>query len=205
VTSCHQQEASVANNSILYGLVGALGVVVVGGGLYIAKENGAFAPIPAAVVAPAPVATPAPPLRPASPPPVATPRPTPPPAAVPAGPTAAQVEQLNQLVSDARRAITRADFASADRALDQAERIDPRSSDVIAARRDLNDARQHANRDDRKVEGLVAQARAAIQRHDYAAADHLLDQAEGIDPRDRQVLQARAELNAVDRLGSGRR
>jgi hypothetical protein len=184
----------VANNSILYGLVGALGVVVVGGGLYIAKENGAFAPAPAAVVAPAPVATPAAPLR-----------PTPPPAAVPAGPTATQVEQLNQLVSDARRAITRADFASADRALDQAERIDPRSSDVIAARRDLNDAQQHANRNDRKVEGLVAQARAAIQRHDYMTADRLLDQAEGIDPRDRQVLQARAELNAVDRSAPPRR
>jgi hypothetical protein len=76
---------------------------------------------------------------------------------------------------------------------------------VIAARRDLNDAQQHANRDDRKVEGLVAQARAAIQRHDYVAADRLLDQAEGIDPRDRQVQQARAELNAVDRSAPPRR
>jgi uncharacterized protein YciI len=188
----------VANNGILYGLVGALSVAVVGGGLYIAHEKGVFAPAPAPVVAPAAVATPAPPLRPPPPPPVATPRPTPPPAA-PAGPTAAQVQQLNQLVGDARRAITRGDFASADRALDQAEHIDPRSSDVIAARRDLNDAQQHANRDDRRVEGLVAQARAAIQRRDYITADRLLDQAEGIDPRDRQVQQARAELNAVDR------
>ena len=119
--------------------------------------------------------------------------------AAPSGPTAAQVEQLNQLVSDARRSITRGDFASADRALDQAEHIDPRSSDVIAARRDLNDARQHATRDDRRVEGLVAQARAAIQRRDYITADRLLDQAEGIDPRDRLVQQARAELNAIDR------
>jgi hypothetical protein len=187
----------LANNNILYGLVGALGVIVIGGGVYIAKENGAFAPAPAPVVAAAPAATPAPPLRPAPPPPVATPRPTPPPAA-PAGPTAAQVEQLNQLVADARRAITRGDFASADRALDQAERIDSRSSDVVAARRDLNDAKRHANRDDRRLEGLVTEARAAIQRRDYVTADRLLDQAEGIDPRDRQVQQARAELNAAD-------
>jgi hypothetical protein len=202
VTFCHQQEATVANNSILYGLVGALSVVVVGGGLYIAKENGAFAPAPAAVVA-----TPAPPLRPATPPPaapvVAAPQPAPP--AAPAGPTAAQVQQRDQLLIDARRAITRGDFASADRALDQAERIDPHSSDVIAARRDLNDAQRHANRDDRKVEGLVAQARAAIQHRDYVTADRLLDQAEGIDPRDRQVQQARAELNAADRSGPARR
>ncbi len=184
----------MANNSILYGLVGALSVAVVGGGLYIAKEKGAFAPAPAVVAAP----TPAPPLpRPAAPAPVATPQPATPPA-VPAGPTAAQVQQRDQLLIDARRAITRGDFASADRALDQAERIDPRSSDVIAARRDLNDAQQHANRNDRKVDGLVAQARAAIGRHDYVTADRLLDQAEGIDPRDRDVLQARAELNTAN-------
>lgn len=198
----------MANNSILYGLVGALGVVVVGGGLYIAKENGAFAPAATVVATPAPAPTPAPALRPAPPPPVATPRPTPPPA-VPSGPTAAQAEQLNQLVMDARRAITRGDFASADRALEQAERIDPRSSDVSAARRDLRDAQQQANRQDNRqgnhVDALVAQARAAIQRHDYATADRLLDQAENIDPRDRQVQQARAELNAVERPGSGRR
>jgi hypothetical protein len=199
LTSCSQKEATVANNSILYGLVGALSVAVIGGGLYIAKEKGVFAPAPAVVAAPTPA--PAPPLRPAAPPPaapvVAAPQPASPPA-VPAGPTTAQAQQRDQLLIDARRAITRGDFASADRALDQAERIDPRSSDVIAARRDLKDAQQHANRDDRKVEGLVAQARAAIQRHDYVTADRLLDQAEGIDPRDREVQQARAELNTAN-------
>ena len=189
----------MASNSILYGLVGALSVAVVGGGLYIAKEKGAFAPAPAVVAAPAPA-----PPRPAAPPAVAAPQPAPP-TAVPAGPTAAQVQQRDQLLIDARRAITRGDFASADRALDQAERIDPHSSDVIAARRDLNDAQQHANRDDRRVDGLVTQARAAIERHDYVTADRLLDQAEGIDPRDRQVQQARAELNAANRPGPGRR
>jgi hypothetical protein len=121
-----------------------------------------------------------------------------PPPAVPSGPTAAQIQQLNALVVDARRAITRADFDSADRALDQAERIDPRSSDVIAARRDLRDAQQHAQRQDNRVDGLVAQARSAIAYHDYATADRLLDQAESIDPRDRQVQQARAELNTAN-------
>ncbi len=187
----------MASNGMLYGLVGALGVAVVGGGLYIANDKGAFTTKPAPVVAPAPapVATPpAPVLR----PPVATPAPQP---AAPSGPSASQVQQLNTLVLDARRAITRGDFASADRALDQAERIDPRSSDVIAARRDLRDAQQHAQRQnsqqDNRVEALVAQARAAILRHDYVTADRLLDQAEGIDSRDREVQQARAELNTA--------
>ena len=191
----------MANNGPLYGIIGALGVAVIGGGLYIANDKGAFtAPPPAVATAPtpAPVPPPAPALR----PPVVAPQPAPPPA-VPAGPSAAQVQQLNQLVVDARRAITRGDFASADRALDQAERIDPRSSDVVAARRDLRDAQQHANRQDNKIDGLVAQARAAIARHDYVQADRLLDQAEGIDSRDRDVQQARAELNAVSRPGPG--
>jgi len=191
----------MANNGPLYGIIGALGVAVIGGGLYIANDKGAFtAPPPAVATAPTPAPVPPPAL--ALRPPVVAPQPAPPPA-VPAGPSAAQVQQLNQLVVDARRAITRGDFASADRALDQAERIDPRSSDVVAARRDLRDAQQYANRQDNKIDGLVAQARAAIARHDYVQADRLLDQAEGIDSRDRDVQQARAELNAVSRPGPG--
>ena len=33
----------MASNGALYGIIGALGVVVVGGGLYIAKQEGAIA------------------------------------------------------------------------------------------------------------------------------------------------------------------
>jgi len=190
----------MASNAALYGIIGALGVAVIGGGLYIAKKDGAFGPstTETAVIAPAPAPAPAPP-----PPAVATPQPAPPPPVRPAGPTAAQAEQLRELLLDARRAITRGDFNSADRALDQAERIDPRSSDVIAARRDLRAAQQQANRTGGGVDRLVAEARAAIVRHDYATADRLLDQAESIDARDRDVQQARAELNAATRPGPG--
>lgn len=198
----------MADNSVLYGIIGALGVVVVGGGAYIAKQHGAFdsATTTAAVIAPAPAPAPAPvppPPPPAPKPPVVVmpqPAPPPPPPA-PAGPTAAQSEQLRQLMLDARSAITRGDFNSADRALDQAERIDPRAPDVIAARRDLRDAQQRAHSEDRRVDAIVAEARAAIVRHDYAAADRLLDQAERMAARDRDVLQARAELNAAQHPG----
>lgn len=177
-----------SNNGMLYGIIGALCVAVVGGGIYMFKTSDK-APVTPPVVAtqPAPVA----------PPVVAAPRPSPPVPATPAGPTAAQNEQVRQLVLDARRAITRADFASAERALDQAEGIDPRSSDVIAARQDLRDAQQRAARTDRRVDALVAMARAAIARRDYIAADRALDEAERIDRRDRDVLQARAELEAA--------
>ena len=111
----------MASNGMLYGLVGAIGVAVVGGGLYIANDKGAFStPAPVVAAAPAPIAAPPVPVQRA---PVVTPAPQP---APPSGPSASQVQQINTLVLDARRAITRGDFNSADRALDQAERIDPR-------------------------------------------------------------------------------
>ena len=189
----------MANNGMLYAIIGALGVAVVGGGLYIAKQEGAFtSPTTAAVTTPAPAPSSSP--APAPAPRVVTPPPTPtPPPAVIVTPSSPHADQVGQLVRDARRAITHGDFASADRALDQAERLDARSADVIAARRDLRDAQRSTQRQDNRVDALVTQARAAIARHDYAAADRLLDQAEGIDSRDRAVQQARAELTAAQR------
>jgi tetratricopeptide (TPR) repeat protein len=258
----------MASSGVLYGIIGALGATVIGGGLYVAKQEGAFG-LPdrtAAVTAPAPPPAPAP-APPAPKPPVAAapaPTPAPPPAS---GTSEAEAMLAQQLVVDARRAVARGDFAAAGRALDQAERLAPTSSGVIAARRDMRDAqqrtnqesrhridelvqqaraavgrrdyaeadrllvqaekidehdnavrqaraelataRQQASRDDRKVDELVKQARAAIARRDYAAADKLIDQAESIDRQDRDVQQARAELNAAQRPapapGPGRR
>jgi tetratricopeptide (TPR) repeat protein len=177
-------------------------VTVVGGSLYIAKQEGAFGPSTTAALtapatpAPAPAPPPLPPPAPApaaKPPVTAAPQPAPLPP-VPPALSVSQSEQLRLLVVDARRGITRGDFNSADRALSQAERIDPRSSEVIAARRDLREAQQRANRDDRRVDSLVADARTAIGRRDWSTANRLLDQAAQIDPRDRSVQQARAEL-----------
>jgi tetratricopeptide (TPR) repeat protein len=231
-------------NGLLYGIIGALGVAVVGGGLYLyqTSRTADAPPVAAATQTPTP-----------APPPAATPRPTPPPAP-PAGPSAAQVSQVRgyiadarrwasqgsfpeaeaslqaadrilpgfaetatarrdiaemrtargqvgPLVADARRAIQRRDFAAADRALDQAERLDPRSPEVIDARRDLRDAQRRAAQRDIRIDALVATARAAIARHDYVAADRALDEAERIDGRDREVQEARAELSAAQRPG----
>ena len=183
-----------SNSGVLYAVIGALAVVVVGGGVYMFKDKAMSVVTPPLIASPVTTApAPAPPVAAA-----AQPAPAP---VVPADPTAAQLEQVRGLVNDARRAVTRGDFASADRALDQAQRIDPRSSDVIAARRDLRDAQQSTARKDQRVDALVAQARAAIARHDYVAADRALDEAERIDGRDRDVQQARAALDAAQRPG----
>ena len=57
-------------------------------------------------------------------------------------------------------------------------------------RRDRADRRQDATR----IATLVEAARAAIARRDYGAADRALDEAEQIDARDPAVVRARNEL-----------
>ena len=235
------------NNGPLYAIIGALLVVVAGGGFYLYKMD---KPAPLPPVEAAKPATPIP-----APPPVATPRPAPPPAA-PAGPTAAQLSQARSFIADARRfalagdfasaeaslqsadaavpgfaetasarreiaalrtshgqlgplivqarrAMERGDFVAADRALDEAERIDANAPAVIDARRDLRAAQRQANQpgyqQDMRISVLLTAARAAISRGDYVSADRALDEAERIDPRDPAVRQARAELAAAQR------
>ena len=112
--------------------------------------------------------------------------------------------QVEPLVERARRAIERGDFVAADRALDEAERIDANSPAVIDARRDLRAAQRQGNQPDRqqdmRVTALVTAARAAIALGDFPSADRALDEAERIDPRDPAVRQVRAELqDAVQR------
>jgi len=194
----------------LYAIIGALALAVVGGGVYLFKQQ---APSQASVGEPAPSIATAPAPQAITPPPAAPPVAAAPPLATPpiVPPSAAQAraDQVRHLVDDARHMITRGDFAAADRALDQAERLDPRLPEVVAARRDLRDAQRNtARRDQRKdqrIDALVAQARAAIARRDYAAADRALDEAERIDGRDRDVQQARAELEHAKPVPSNRR
>ncbi|MDP1965416.1 MAG: hypothetical protein Q8K93_24790 [Reyranella sp.] len=110
--------------------------------------------------------------------------------------------QLAPLLNQARRAMERGDFVTADRALDEAERLYPNAPEVIDARRDLRAAQRQANQpgtQDMRVTALLAAARAAISFGDFASADRALDEAERIDPRDPAVRQARAELVAAQR------
>ncbi len=194
----------MASTGALSGIIGVLSVVVVGGGLHIAKQEGAFDRANRTAVGTAPPSpVPAPTLAPPQPklPVVAAPQPAPPPASPPLPGSTSQAEALfaQQLVSDARMALARGDFSTADSALQQAERIAPQSAAVIAARRDLRGAQQRGRESSSHVDSLVADARAAIARQDYVAASRLLDQAETIDRRDHDVQQARAELNAAQR------
>jgi tetratricopeptide (TPR) repeat protein len=183
------------NNGALYAVIGAVAIAVIGGGVYLMKDSRTE------TAAPPPVTTPAP-----APPVAAAPPPAPPraPATPAPAPPAAQPDQVQALLGDARRLITRGDYAAADRALDQAERLAPNSSEVAAARRDLREAQRNTARRDNRIDNLVAQARAAIARRDYAAADRALDEAERIDGRDRDVQQTREELAQAQRPAPNR-
>jgi uncharacterized protein HemY len=106
--------------------------------------------------------------------------------------------QLGPLLNQARRAIERGDFVTADRALDEAEKIDANAPEVIDARRDLRAAQRQAerpdSRQDARVLALVTAARAAISLGDFASADRALDEAERIDPHSPVIRQVRVEL-----------
>lgn len=177
-------------NGLLYALLGALCVVVIGGGYYIHQSNQQLPAVSQAV----PPAAPAPP--PASPP---APR-----QAAPAGPSASELAQVRTAIADARRMAARGDFAGAETALQGADRIAPGLADTAAARREIADLRTTAGdaRRDRagrrqdavRIAALIDAARSAIARRDYGAADRALDEAERIDARDPAVVRARSEL-----------
>lgn len=112
-------------NGLLYGLLGALCAIVIGGGVYVYHYNQALSPVPQA-------------------------------GPVPADPTAGQdrpyrrenASRIAPLVEAARAAIARRDYSAADRALDEAERIDARDPAVVRTRNELQEAAARPDRRD---------------------------------------------------------
>jgi len=180
-------------NGLLYGVIGALCVVVAGGGFYIYQSSQPPKQAPETAQAPVPApAAPAPPVQ-------ATPRPAPPPA--PAGPSTSQLGQARAWIADARRLAARGNFGDAETALQNADQVVPGFAETAMVRREIADMRtargqtgRQDNRQDSRLAALLATAQAAIARHDYAAADRALDEAERIDARDPAVVQTRHEL-----------
>jgi hypothetical protein len=182
-------------NGLLYALLGALCVVMVGGGYYIYQNSNHELPS---------VSQAAPPPAPAAATPAPAPAPAPQQRAAPAGPSASQIAQAHAAIADARRMAARGDFTGAEMALQGADRVVPGLAETAVARReiaDLRTTRGDARRDrgDRRQDAtriatLVETARTAIARRDYAAADRALDEAERIDAQDPAVAKARNEL-----------
>jgi hypothetical protein len=185
-------------NGLLYALLGALCVVVAGGGYYIYLNNKDLPSLSQGAPPAAPAATPAPAPAPQQ--------------AAPAGPSANQLAQARAAIADARRMAARGDFTGAEMALQGADRSVPGLAETAAARREIADLRTmrgdgRRDRGDRRQDAtriatLVETARAAIARRDYGAADRALDEAERIDASDPAVVRTRNEfLEAAARPG----
>lgn len=165
-------EAGGPGNGLLYALLVGLCIVVAGGGLYVYQNSGNL-------------------LDTAGPPPLAS--------VQPSAPSARQISQARSAIADARQLGLRGDFSGAESALQSAERIAPGFSETTLARREIAGVRAARGT---RLTTLVGAARAAIARHDYAAADHALDEAEHIDSHDPAVVRARNELaEAANRPG----
>ncbi|MDP2373577.1 MAG: hypothetical protein Q8M36_08030, partial [Reyranella sp.] len=115
-------------------------------------------------------APPPPPLAAPLPPPVANTPPAAPALTTPpadnrtaaATPAPALNPRLLPLIATARSAIKRSDFAEAEKAVAEAEKIDATTTPVLEARAELNAA---------LVANLVEEARGAIKRSDFSAAE----------------------------------
>ncbi|MPZ35043.1 MAG: hypothetical protein GEV13_29395 [Rhodospirillales bacterium] len=79
------------------------------------------------------------------------PAPAPPQAAAPANPSASQLANVRSAIADARRMAARGDFyGAADRALDEAERIDAHDPAVVSTRNQLLEAAARPGRRDER-------------------------------------------------------
>jgi hypothetical protein len=94
----------------------------------------------------------------------------------------------------ARLAIAHNDWPAARRALGAAESIDAQAAPVVTLRQTLQQSvAQEADRK-RRIAALLGTMRQAIARHDLAAADRALNEAERLDVRAPAIAEARLEL-----------
>jgi hypothetical protein len=181
-------DTSGSRNGLLYAIIGALCVVVIGGGIYVFKAPDKPVEPPVQAAKPAP-----PPLP---PPPAATPRPPAP--APPAGPSAAQIGQARDLITDARRFASLGDFSGAETALQNADKAAPGFAEVAQARRDIAEMRTARG----QLGLLIERTRRAIERGDFVAAERTLAEAERVDVNAPEVIEVRRELRAAERQGN---
>jgi hypothetical protein len=102
--------------------------------------------------------------------------------------------RLAQQLARARLAIAQDDRTEAEAALAAAAAIDPAATQIAELRQELqHDEQKEAERKGR-IADLLAEMHQAIARHDLAAADRALNEAERLNIRDPAIDPARVEL-----------
>ena len=102
--------------------------------------------------------------------------------------------QLALQLERARSAVGRSDPVAAQAAIAEAERLSPQAPEIAPLRQTLQEAEQKEERRTGHIGELLAAMRAAIARHDFAAADRALNEAARLDVRDPALDEARTEL-----------
>lgn len=172
--------AASGNNGVLYALIGALGVAVVGGAYYIFGGN---LHAPETKVAVGPVAIPAP----AAPSPSTQPL-----------PPATDLES-NALVASIDRSITAGDFANADRLLADANRRYSGNVAWLPLQQSLAKARADREAQLRQAEArrLIAEARRFAQVGDFSDAEAMLQEATQQAPGFPEIALARNDIASL--------
>ncbi len=97
-------------------------------------------------------------------------------------------------IARARNAVGNDDYADADKALTEAERLKPQAPEIAELRQAMQAAQQREAKRNSRVADLLATMRDAIARKDIAAADRAFNEASRIDVLDPALDQARVEL-----------
>ncbi|MGE4012044.1 MAG: hypothetical protein AB7G15_07915, partial [Alphaproteobacteria bacterium] len=97
-------------------------------------------------------------------------------------------------VTNARNAMTRRDWPTADRFVIDAERTDPNAPNVRSLRADLNNQRNIAGT---QATNFINAARAAMIRRDWPTADRAAASADAADPFNPNVQQLKRDLAAA--------
>jgi tetratricopeptide (TPR) repeat protein len=102
--------------------------------------------------------------------------------------------QFSTQLDRAHTAVANDDYAGAEKALAEAERLKPQAPEIAELRQAMQAAQQKEARRSSRVAGLLAAMRESITRKDIAAADRAFNEAARIDVLDPALDQARVEL-----------
>ena len=112
----------------------------------------------------------------------------------------AKVRQAGTLLGQARAAIQRRDFPSAERLIDQAAKLAPNHPELAAVREALRAAKESASTD-QQVRTLLGRAREAIARSAYDEAERLIAEAAKLSPNHAELAAVREELRRAKESG----
>jgi tetratricopeptide (TPR) repeat protein len=102
--------------------------------------------------------------------------------------------QFAILFDRARTAVGNDDYAEAEKALAEAERLKPQAPEIAELRQTMQATRQKESKRSSQVTELLAAMREAIVRKDIAGADRAFNEAARIDVLDPALDEARVEL-----------